>query len=147
MPSLECAQVSTMQQNGHIAMTELYCLWVGQGPTEQNYVTNSIHISQILGKFCLIIIASCEVQCFHQKQLPLVTFALSPCEISAVLGAFYVQPELSIALHSWTSVRTNRTEKTWHHNLEIGFKCSINNQSSTVDDNSVQNVRIIKNCQ
>jgi hypothetical protein len=36
-----------------------------------------------------------------QKQLPLVTFALSsPCEISAVLGAFYVQPELSIALHS-----------------------------------------------
>ena len=75
-------------------MTELNCLWVGQGPTEQNYVTNSIHISQILGKFCLIIIASCEVQCF-KKQLPLVTFALSPCEISAVLGAFYIKYSLN----------------------------------------------------
>ena len=40
---------------------------------------------------------------------------------------------------------THRTEETWHHNLEIGFKCSINNQSSTVVDNSVQIWLIIKN--
>ena len=82
-------------------------------------------------------------------QQPLSTFALSISEIFAVLGAFCIST-------AWTEQSTSQLSLSGDSQdrkdlaSQFGFKCSINNQSSTAHDNPVQMhwlSRIVNHCQ